>query len=208
MAVRGATEATVHDRGPYSTHEVHLDVFDPDECDRIIAMGSSLHLDRAGVEGDEGALADGGIRRAAIAWLSRDADTEWIHLRLASVCAEANERYGFDLSGVDEDLQFTTYDEPGAFYTWHQDGLDGPVAHRKLSMVVQLSDPETYEGADLELFQVVADLDEDELAEFRQLTSSRGAVVVFPAFEYHRVTPLRRGTRCSLVSWVSGPPFR
>lgn len=194
--------------GEYHTHEVHPGVFDAEECDRILALGADLTIDEAGLEGADGATADGAIRRAAIGWLPLDDRSEWIHQRLDAVCREANLRYRFDLSGLEEDLQFTTYADPGAFYTWHQDGLDGPVAHRKLSLVVQLSDPATYEGADLELFQVVEDLEGDELAEFRQLVRGRGTVVVFPSFEYHRVTPLRRGVRHSLVSWVSGPPFR
>lgn len=208
MAVRAASASTVDAPGPYSTHEVHPQVFDADECDRILEIGASLLPDTAGLESDDGPVADGAIRRASIAWLRRDHDSEWIHQRLESVCDDANERYRFDLAGFDEDLQFTTYDEPGAFYTWHQDGLDGPVAHRKLSLVVQLSDPTAYEGADLELFQVTADLVEDELRKFRQLTRRRGTAVVFPAFEYHRVTPLLSGARHSLVSWASGPPFR
>ena len=74
--------------------------------------------------------------------------------------------------------------------------------------MVQLSDPDDYDGADLELFQVVEDYSEDELAEHRAASRACGAVVVLPAFEYHRVTPLRSGVRRSLVSWVSGPPFR
>ena len=195
-------------RGPYGTHELHPEVFDPDECRRIVELGVALPPDTAGLEGDDGQVADDAIRAASIAWLPRDPSSEWIFERLQSVVDDANQRYGFALSGFDEDLQFTTYGRPGSFYTWHQDGLDGPVAHRKLSLVVQLSDPEGYDGADLELFQVVEDYSEDELAEHRAATRACGAVVVFPAFEYHRVTPLRSGVRRSLVSWVSGPPFR
>ena len=82
------------------------------------------------------------------------------------------------------------------------------MAHRKLSLVVQLSDPADYDGAELELFQVHADAGDDELATFRAQSTAQGTVVVFPSFEYHRVTPLRSGMRHSLVSWVSGPPFR
>ena len=195
-------------RGPYTTHELHHGVFSTDECDAIVAIGTSLPADVGGIEGDDGALADDSLRAAAIAWLPPSEEHRWIYDRLDEVARDANERYGFDLSGFDEELQFTTYGVPGAFYTWHQDGLDGPVAHRKLSLVVQLSDPGDYRGADLELFQVVADVEGDELAELREETRRRGTVVVFPGFEYHRVTALEHGVRHSLVSWVSGPPFR
>jgi PKHD-type hydroxylase len=195
-------------RGPYSTHELHADVFDEDECDRIIELGRAMPSDIGAVEGDQGMEADPELRAAEIAWIPRNQDSEWIHQRLAAVCDDSNERYGFDLTGFDEELQFTTYGRPGSFYTWHQDGLDGPVAHRKLSLVVQLSPAASYRGADLELFQVVEDDDGRSLRAFRRDARRRGTVVVFPAFEYHRVTPLTRGRRHSLVAWVSGPPFR
>jgi hypothetical protein len=57
-----------------------------------------------------------------------------------------------DLIGLSEDLQFTECDDAEAFHTWHQDGLVGELAGRKLSLVVQLSDPDDYEGGDLGLF--------------------------------------------------------
>jgi PKHD-type hydroxylase len=120
----------------------------------------------------------------------------------------SHQTYGFDLAGFTEDLQFTTYDRPGSFYTWHQDGLDGAVAGRKLSLVVQLSDPASYEGSDLELLDVAEDYSDDDRAAWRTRARRRGTVIAFPAFEYHRVTPLISGTRHSLVCWIGGPPFR
>ena len=195
-------------RGDYHTHEWHSGVLSPDECDRAIELGTSLPAESAGVEGDDGPSPDGALRAATVAWMPHSDATRWILERLRELITETNQRYGFDLDGIDEDLQFTTYDRPGAFYTWHQDGLDGPVAHRKLSIVVQLSDPTDYSGADLELFQVVEDLTPEELVEFRSTVRQRGSALVFPAFEYHRVTALRSGVRHSLVGWVSGPPFR
>lgn len=195
-------------RGDYHTHVVFPGAFSAEECDQIVELGSVLPDDDGALEGADGATADAGLRTARIAWMGAGPETEWIFDRLWDLCATANAEYGFELSGFDEDLQFTTYGEPGAFYTWHQDGLDGPVAHRKLSLVLQLSDPDDYQGAELELFQSVEDLDADDLAELAATTSSRGTVVVFPAFEYHRVIPLVSGVRRSLVSWVSGPPFR
>ncbi|MFN7150409.1 MAG: 2OG-Fe(II) oxygenase [Microthrixaceae bacterium] len=193
---------------PYVTHELYLDVFSPAQCRRIIELGSSLPPDDGGVEGSDGVALDSTLRENAVSWIPPEPGTEWVFRKLATIAQRANRRYRFDLTGFEEDLQFTTYERPGAFYTWHQDGLDGPVAHRKLSLVVQLSDPDDYDGAELELFQVHADYDDEDLATFRVQSAARGTVVVFPSLEYHRVTPLRRGTRHSLVSWVSGPPFR
>jgi PKHD-type hydroxylase len=194
---------------PYRSHEIHPGVFTPRQCDRILRFGRELVAAEGLLEGTDGAeVADEGIRRSTTAWLAPTDDTWWIYEKLATVSARANRRYGFDLTGFGEDLQFTTYDAAGAFYSWHQDGLDGNVAGRKLSMVVQLSDPADYRGAELQFFDVAEDFTDDELDAFTDATSARGTVVVFPSFEYHRVLPLRSGVRHSLVAWISGPPFR
>jgi PKHD-type hydroxylase len=198
----------VVERAPYVTHVRYAEVFDAQECEQIVRAGLALPEEPAGVEGDDGPLGDGQVRAAQIAWMAPGEELGWVVERLARLCDDANEVYGFDLTGFDEDLQFTTYRTPGSFYTWHQDGLDTGVAMRKLSIVVQLTDPSEYDGADLELFQVVEDHDDAELAEIRAASRAQGTAVVFPAFEYHRVTPLERGVRHSLVCWVSGPPFR
>jgi PKHD-type hydroxylase len=176
------------------------------QCDHIVRLGESLRLDAAELASD--AALDDGLRRSRVAGIGPGSDTGWLFDKLARLAQRANRRYGFDLAGFGEDLQYTVYDEPGAFYTWHQDGLTGEVATRKLALVVQLSDPDDYEGADLELFDAVADLSPSELAEANRERRGRGTAVAFPAFEYHRVTPLVSGVRRSLVVWVSGPPFR
>ncbi len=193
---------------PYRSHQIHPGVFSARQCERIIDLADALEVARADLEGADDDTIDASIRDSWVSWIPPGPDTDWIYAKLATVATRANRAYGFELSGFDEDLQFTRYERPGSFYTWHQDGLDAGVHHRKLALVVQLTDPADYEGADLELFDVVEDSTPDELAEFRARVRRRGSVVVFPAFEYHRVTPLRSGGRQSLVAWVSGSPFR
>ena len=69
-------------------------------------------------------------------------------------------------------------------------------ASRKLTMVIQLSDPSEYEGGQLELFEDI------------QIPKQKGLVAMFPSFgNYHRVTPVLSGTRKVLVAWIWGPPF-
>jgi PKHD-type hydroxylase len=194
---------------PYRSCEIHPGVFTARQCERVVALCSRLSSVDAVLEAEDGGeVGDEDIRRARIAWVPAEDDTWWIYEKLARVAERANRRYGFDLTGFDEDLQFTIYDEPGAFYSWHQDGLDGRVGRRKLSMVLQLSDPADYEGGQLQMFDLYEDADAEELDDFERQSSARGSVVVFPSFEYHRVLPIRSGTRLSLVTWVSGPPFR
>lgn len=192
--------------GAYRPFLIRARVFSPAQCRRIVELGRRLPAERGGLI-DGGGAADG-IRDSAAAWLPPGADTTWIFERLAGVVERANRSYGFELDGFAEDLQFTTYDRPGSHYTWHQDGLDTTVASRKLSVVVQLSDPDAYRGADLEFLEVAEDYGPHERAEYLRRSRALGAAVVFPSFEFHRVLPLRRGVRHSLVAWVAGPPFR
>jgi len=77
---------------------------------------------------------------------------------------------------------------------WHTD-FAGTRPFRKLSVSIQLSDPEDYEGGDLELLYGT---------EPQKLDRSRGALIVFPSFMLHRVTPVTRGARWSLVAWLLG----
>jgi len=69
---------------------------------------------------------------------------------------------------------------------------------RKISVTVQLSAPDEYEGGDLQ-FNIG-----------RQITAPRvqGAAVIFPSFYLHRVTPVTKGVRKSFVLWVGGEPYR
>lgn len=193
---------------PYATHQVFSRAFTAQQCERIAALASDLDVAVGDVLGEDGDRTDDRFRRSRLSWLPFEDGTAWIYERLAVIAQRANQSWDFELTGFTEDLQVTRYDEPGAFYTWHQDGLDGEVAGRKLSMVLQLSDPRSYQGADLELLEVPEDYGTDEAAQWRRSARARGTVVAFPAFEYHRVTPLRSGTRLSLVCWVGGPPFR
>ncbi len=193
---------------PYQSCEIHPKAFTARQCDRVLRLADEIESTAAVLEGGDGdEVGDDQIRRSRIGWIPPTDESWWIYERLARIAHRANRRYQFDLSGFDEDLQFTTY-EPGSFYSWHQDGLDGRVGRRKLSLVVQLSDPADYDGGELQLFDIYEDADELGMEDFQVATSQRGTAVVFPSFEYHRVLSMRRGVRRSLVAWVSGPPFR
>lgn len=133
------------------------------------------------------------------------------------------ENFLYDIRNIDgESMQFTQYAE-GEFYGWHNDaGISGhykPVSvgnhHegrtqdylneklelvRKLSFVVQLSDPDDYEGGNLQL------LAEDGKSYFAP--RKRGTVVVFDSRTQHRVLKVTGGLRKSLVGWVVGPRWK
>ena len=194
-------------RPGYYNHQLLADVFTDDECDRVIELGEALPAE-AGVLEDGGDGLDNTLRSATISWMALGTETRWVFERLEKAAEAANQHFWFDLGGLEEDLQYTVYDQPGSFYTWHQDGLDGEVATRKLSLVVQLSPPEDYRGNELEFLDVAEDWTPAEREAWLGDSQQRGWVVAFPAFEQHRVLPLEAGIRRSLVCWVSGPPFR
>lgn len=176
------------------------------QCERIVSSCGELPRDEGLIDAGRHGSREPKTRQAGVSWLSATKDNLWIFEKLASAVERANRIYQYDLLGFTEDVQFTRYDSNGAFYDWHQDGLEGELAGRKLSLVVQLTDAAEYDGADLEFFSLSCDPEIGEA--WREDLRVQGTVVVFPAFEFHRVTPLTRGQRYSLVCWVGGPPFR
>ena len=140
------------------------------------------------------------IRRSELNWLIKDSECAWVFERLAHVVSSLNADYfGFDLTGFGEALQLTNYHEARqGNYIWHQDfGSSG--MSRKLSMVLQLSDPSEYEGGELQILNS---------AKLTSIQKKRGLITVFPAWTLHQVTPVIKGTRQTLVAWVSGPAFK
>jgi len=111
--------------------------------------------------------------------------------------------FAFDVNYLDS-VQYTIYEGGGDHYDWHIDTfIETPNAyHRKLSITVQLSDGSEYEGGDFELNDGTGNsCDRDSLRK-------KGSILIFPSFLLHRVTPVVRGTRRTLVAWVEGKHFR
>jgi PKHD-type hydroxylase len=108
------------------------------------------------------------------------------------------QHWNLDIAGFGEALQMTRYEGGDeGHYDWHQDF--GATISRKLSIVVQLTDPDTYEGGDLQIMTSHQPINVER---------KRGLVAVFPSFQLHRVTPVTSGDRHTLVAWMSGPRFR
>lgn len=170
-------------------------VFSADELDRLQFLARSAS-DPAKV-GDN--AINHSVRRSNIAWIENNPNDAWVFQKLAHAAGWMNARfYRFDLAGFGEALQLTNYDQSEhGMYGWHQD-FNGDIS-RKLSLVVQLSDPSEYEGGNLEL------MDGSNILAVRK---QRGLVATFPSFTLHQVTPVVRGSRQSLVAWASGPTFK
>ncbi|WP_426033621.1 2OG-Fe(II) oxygenase [Cypionkella sp. TWP1-2-1b2] len=180
-------------------HISQPDALSPDECDRLITLIAAHHLKDAGLVGGTTAHS---IRRAEIAWLDDIAEAAWVLDRMISLTAQANrEAFQFDLTDFGESPQVARYTaEREGHFDWHSDiGAGNWAAKRKLTIVVQLSDPTTYEGGTLELRPD---------SNITQAPRTRGTATIFPSFTLHRVTPLTSGTRWSLTLWSHGPAFR
>lgn len=139
------------------------------------------------------------IRRSNISWLNHTPDTRWVFEKLAKVASSLNAQYyRFDLTGFGEPFQLTNYDQSEhGMYGWHQD-YNAKIS-RKLSLVLQLTDPSQYEGGNLQVLTILEPIN---------VRKQRGLIAAFPSYVLHQVTPVTQGSRQSLVAWVSGPPFK
>ena len=96
-------------------------------------------------------------------------------------------------------MQVTRYhEEDQGHYTWHMDN-GKKTAERKLSMSVQLSRPDNYEGEEIGFFYTNKE---------KYASRERGAIVTFPSWVMHRVTPVIKGVRYSLIAWIVGPRWK
>jgi PKHD-type hydroxylase len=178
---------------------VWLDAFTPAELDRIEAYGDGLAPMRAELAGRSD--IPGHKRITRVAWMERNAQTEWLYARLQEIVLRLNsEFYKYDLYGLVEAFQYTVYEgSEGGHYNWHVDLGNKTAEPRKISLSLQLTDPSRYEGCRL----VLEAGDGPYIAE-----AARGTVIGFPSYVLHRVTPIESGVRKSLVVWVAGPEFR
>jgi len=172
--------------------------FSEQELDRLQANAKTSG-EKAQVGGGANGIVDSHIRRSNVSWMDNNPNTKWVFERLAHIASQLNmENFEFDLTGFGETLQLTNYDHSErGMYGWHQD-YGGKVS-RKLSLVVQLTDPTNYEGGDLQIMTSGNPVN---------VKKQRGLVAVFPSYVLHQVTPITKGSRQSLVAWVSGPAFK
>jgi PKHD-type hydroxylase len=171
---------------------VFTGIFSAEECHRI--MGLSGHRrQRAGTM----MYAKPNIRKSTIAWIDIREDSRWLYEKVWSTFQAVNRWFNFDLLGLVDEIQFARY-VVGDSFGWHLDTGGGQTSTRKLSMSVQLCDGDEYAGGDLELCAC------PQLEPRRR----RGTIIAFPSILAHRVTPITSGSRCSLVAWAHGPPFK
>jgi PKHD-type hydroxylase len=140
------------------------------------------------------------FRKSNIKWLPFDSKWDWVIDKIMSQVVEANDTiWKFDLNSVIDNIQYTEYEGNGGHYDWHLDIGPGSISHRKISIVIQLSEPDEYVGGDLEIMTG---------SDHTKIPRGKGNVIIFPSFLLHRVVPLISGNRKSLVLWVGGGHYK
>lgn len=187
------------DTRDYAPYSWNTGVFSEEELNKIRILGIRLNTKRAQTGGRGKNCLD--HRRSFISWVPTNSQTSWIYQRLTTVAVQNNEQhFKFDLTML-ERLQFTHYKaEENGCYKQHVDPLPWKNPHnRKLSVVMQLSDPSEYEGGELKLYNGHEPI---------TIKREKGLVVFFPSYTLHEVTPVTSGERYSLVGWIHGPAFK
>lgn len=166
-----------------------------EQCEQVIKLGEALLPDTAKTFG--GVVSD--VRDSKVSWIQPSQESEWLFRHMTDVVNNLNQNFfKFDLDGFGEGFQFTKYEAPAGKYDAHIDKSYGR-GIRKLSVVVQLSDPADYEGGDLCI---------QTSNEPQPMQKEQGFLVAFPSYTLHGVTPVTKGTRYSLVAWLTGPAFK
>ncbi|MBJ26987.1 MAG: hypothetical protein CL567_04940 [Alphaproteobacteria bacterium] len=180
--------------------------FSEKDCDQII---KSINQDawQAGGVGGYSVAGTGSVnndaRKCTEQRLPIDQQSGWPLNKIMFECCNINaQAWRFDLGGfVNDDLPYVMrYQATNKDHIdWHMDMGQAQNASRKLGFSIQLSNPDDYEGGDLEFHNVSV-----EKKDIRK----RGTLILFPAYWLHRVTAITSGERQVVVGWVHGPSYR
>ena len=174
--------------------------FSKEELDKIEKDVATLPYQRATT-----AAGKSKIRTSQIKWVPQTNDWWWLYEKLSDYAVQANNTlWNFDLHAIPEQIQYTEYyATENGHYDWHADIGPDLLSKRKISITVQLSEPDEYEGGDLELFKGGS-----MEGPFPKADRKAGLVFIFPSFMMHRVTPVTKGTRKSFVLWLGGSHYK
>jgi PKHD-type hydroxylase len=180
--------------------ETTTPLFTPEQCQMVIDAGRRQRPQKAqvGMNKPKGGV-DTNKRITTISWIPFK-EMQPMYDQINQFIQKANRNhFGFGDIQITEQAQFTEYPE-GGFYDWHMD-TDVTMQHeppvRKISMTLLLSPENQFEGGDLEL-----------MAPGKRVKLKQGHAIIFASFLNHRVAPVTKGVRQSLVMWFGGKPFK
>jgi len=177
------------------------EMFNEEECDAFVDLAQRQAARKADVLSVKPSWRDRLARNCKVAWLPTDPETAWAYLRIRNTVMAINDRWlGFNLDGEMETLQYLEYGV-GNFYNWHIDNASDRVATRKLTCVIQLSDPGDYKGGRLELDSHTHLPDG---AFVNHAPKYRGTATIFPSHVRHVARPVWMGNRKAVVAWFHG----
>jgi PKHD-type hydroxylase len=177
-------------------------IFTPQQCNLIIQAGHKQEPEQAKVGGGEQGQYDTKKRVTTISWIPFDKLPQMYKTIENQLSVVNLNHFMFDTVNITEPAQFTEYPK-GGFYDWHMDlnafGQNGENPIRKISMTCLLSDPSEFKGGEL-LFS--------EMRDNKPLPLKQGQAIFFASFLRHKVAPVTKGIRRSLVMWFGGTPFK
>jgi len=176
-------------------------VFSKEELEQIHKFGKASDIQPASILADTDASNPStDFRKSKVGWIFGTSENNWLYDKISGLVKTANKNtnWNFDIWGYADALQYTIYHGDGGHYNWHVD-MGAGASNRKMSVVLQLSDPSEYEGGELQI---------DKGGNIVSIPRELGLICMFPSFLLHRVTPVTSGKRVSLVTWMSGANFR
>ena len=195
-----------------------ITLMDSQELERATTVGAKLDVDSSKGKKANNKISsiqnrpNEKVRKSDVKFINFDngmGQADWIFFRLNKIIEDINNQfYNFDINGY-ESFQYTVYhDHEKGRYDFHMDTImgnnmpDDMYETRKLSMTFLLNEPGVdFEGGD---FQINSGQEKDA----ETVPLNKGRIIIFPSFMIHRVKPVTKGTRKSIVIWVVGPKFR
>ena len=177
---------------------VMKEIFSKEEIDNIIFLEKlmSFTAGKTGHQFDQ--KHDPDVRNTQICFFPPDENTHWLYEKISNICSHANNDLFMEDIDHMEDIQYSVYEE-GCHYDWHVDEFsEFSSTQRKISGVVFLTDPDEYEGGELEI------ITKGNPEKSEKLRSLKGDVAFFASTHPHKVHPVTKGIRRTLVFWVMG----
>lgn len=178
--------------------------FSPEECDMIIQEGELSEFKKAGLGYGDNSHTNLAYRDTDIVWIEPKPETYWLFDRMNDICARINfDKFQMQIEKFDG-FQYSKYTVDGHF-DWHTDVIPEPRYNkhfRKITLILMLSDETDYEGGELE----ICTGGNFETAQSMKL--KRGDIVAMYSFTPHKVAPVTKGNRMTLVTWALGEKLK
>lgn len=172
--------------------------FNKQEVDKIIDLEALQNFSKGAIGDNSSSNLNSKIRDSDISWLHPSKESDWVFHKFHNLVGDVNhDVFMYDIDGF-EAFQYTKY-KNNQHYTWHFDAFtEYSTWERRISASIILTEPDKYEGG---VLQVVTNGNIENPISFKP---SAGSVVFFASWMSHRVTPVQKGVRKSLVAWIMG----